>query len=104
MAESKQSEKFYLERFGVTDRELLAAMGRVKGRDVDSAGLYFEHTVGESISMEESLVKRASKSISQGVGGRATAGEKTGYAYSDVITLRQLEQAADPARYTPPPP
>src|SRR5437588_12748190 len=49
--------------------------------------------------MEEGLVKRASKSISQGVGVRATAGEKTGYAYSDEITLRQLEQAADTARY-----
>src|SRR2546427_2910113 len=99
MAESKQSEKFYLERFGVTDRELLAAMGRVKVRDVDYADLYFEHTVDESISMEERLVKRASKSISPGVGGRATAGGKTGYAYSDEITLRQLEQAADTARY-----
>ncbi|MEK7797670.1 MAG: metalloprotease TldD, partial [Nitrospirota bacterium] len=61
--------------------------------------LYFEHTVAESISMEESLVKRASKSISQGVGVRATAGEKTGYAYSDEITLKQLEQAAETARY-----
>src|SRR2546425_5341454 len=99
MAESRQSEKFYLERFGVTDRELLAAMGRVKVRDVDYADLYFEHTVDESISMEESLVKRAAKSVSQGVGVRATAGEKTGYAYSDEITLRQLEQAADTARY-----
>src|SRR5437879_9152462 len=98
MAESKQSEKFYLERFGMTDRELLAAMGRVKVRDVDYADLYFEHTVDESISMEESLVKRASKSISQGVGVRATAGEKTGYAYSDEITLRQLEQAAEIGR------
>src|SRR5256886_12908748 len=65
----------------------------------DYADLYFEHTVDESISMEESLVKRASKSVSQGVGVRATAGEKTGYAYSDEITLRQLEQAADTARY-----
>ncbi len=90
---------FYLERFGVTDREVLAAMGRVKVRDVDYADLYFEHTVAESISMEESLVKRASKSISQGAGVRATAGEKTGYAYSDEITLTQLEQAAETARY-----
>ncbi len=99
MAEHRQSEKFYLERFGVTDREVLAAMGRVKVRDVDYADLYFEHTVAESISMEESLVKRASKSVSQGAGVRATAGEKTGYAYSDEITLKQLEQAAETARY-----
>ncbi len=99
MADNRQSETFYLERFGVTDREVLVAMGRVKVRDVDYADLYFEHTVAESISMEESLVKRASKSISQGAGVRATSGEKTGYAYSDEITLKQLEQAAETARY-----
>src|SRR2546428_10430014 len=94
MVESKQSEKFYLERFGVTDRELLAAMGRGKGRDVDYADLYFEHTVDESISMEGSLVKRASKSISPGGGGRAAAGEKTGYGYPGENTVGQLGQAA----------
>jgi TldD protein len=99
MAEARPSERFYLEQFGVTGREIQTAMGKVKVRDVDYADLYFEHTVAESVSMEESLVKRASKSISQGVGVRATAGEKTGYAYSDEITLQQLEQAADTARY-----
>lgn len=99
MAQGPRGEGGYLETFGVTSRELQTVMGKVKVRDVDYADLYFEHTVAESVSMEESLVKRASKSISQGVGVRATAGEKTGYAYSDEITLRQLEQAADTARY-----
>ena len=99
MTDAQQSGKFYLEQFGMTDREVLKAMGRVKVRDVDYADLYFEHTVAESISMEEGLVKRASKSISQGAGVRATSGEKTGYAYSDEITLKQLEQAAETARY-----
>ena len=92
-------DKEYLEKFGITGREVQAAMGKVKVRDVDYADLYFEHTVSESVSMEESLVKRASKSISQGVGVRATAAEKTGYAYSDEISVAQLEQAADTARY-----
>ncbi len=92
-------DKQYLEEFGITGHEVQTVMGKVKVRDVDYADLYFEHTVAESVSMEESLVKRASKSISQGVGVRATAGEKTGYAYSDEISLSQLEQAADTARY-----
>jgi len=99
MVDNRQVETVGLARFGMTDREVLAAMGRVKVRDVDYADLYFEHTVAETISMEESLVKRASSSISQGVGVRATSGEKTGYAYSDEITLAQLEQAAETARY-----
>lgn len=88
-----------LDSFGVTEREVCAALGRVKVRDVDYADLYFESNVTESVSMEESLVKRATKSISQGVGVRATAGEKTGFAYSDELTKQDLELAADTARY-----
>ena len=88
-----------LASFGLTEGEVLGALGRVKVRDVDYADLYFESCVSESVSMEESLVKRATKSVSQGVGVRATAGEKTGFAYSDELTKKDLELAADTARY-----
>ena len=92
-------ELVQLKSFGVTEGEVLGALGRVKVRDVDYADLYFESCVSESVSMEESLVKRATKSVSQGVGVRATAGEKTGFAYSDELTKQDLELAADTARY-----
>ena len=49
--------------------------------------------------MEEGIVKRATKSIGQGVGVRAISGEKTGFAYSDELTKKDLEIAADTARY-----
>jgi TldD protein len=88
-----------LTAFGLTEGEVLGALGRVKVRGVDYADLYFESCVSESVSMEESLVKRATKSVSQGVGVRATAGEKTGFAYSDELTKMALELAADTARY-----
>jgi TldD protein len=92
-------ELVQLTSFGLTEGEVLGALGRVKVRDVDYADLYFESCVSESVSMEESLVKRATKSVSQGVGVRATAGEKTGFAYSDELTKKDLELAADTARY-----
>ena len=92
-------ELIELTSFGLTEGEVLGALGRVKVRDVDYADLYFESCVSESVSMEESLVKRATKSVSQGVGVRATAGEKTGFAYSDELTKKDLELAADTARY-----
>jgi TldD protein len=88
-----------LASFGLTEGEVLGALGRVSVRNVDYADLYFESCVSESVSMEESLVKRATKSVSQGVGVRATAGEKTGFAYSDELTKKDLELAADTARY-----
>jgi TldD protein len=92
-------ELVQLTSFGLTEGEVLGALGRVKVRDVDYADLYFEFCASESVSMEESLVKRATKSVSQGVGVRATAGEKTGFAYSDELTKKDLELAADTARY-----
>jgi len=99
MRDKPMAQLVPLDSFGVTEREVCAALARVKVREIDYADLYFESSVNESISMEESLVKRATKSISQGVGVRATAGEKTGFAYSDELTRRDLELAADTARY-----
>ena len=69
-------ELVQLTSFGLTEDEVLGALGRVKVRDVDYADLYFESCVSESVSMEESLVKRATKSVSQGVGGEGNSGRK----------------------------
>ena len=93
------NESGALARFGVTDRDIEQALGRVKVSAVDYADLYFEYCQSESVSMEEGIVKRATKSVGQGVGVRATAGEKTGFAYSDELTPRDLNIAADTARY-----
>ena len=88
-----------LTQFGLTEQEVQHTLGVVKVRDVDYADLYFESCLSESVSMEEGIVKRAVKSVSQGAGVRATAGEKTGFAYSDELTKRDLEIAAGTARY-----
>jgi TldD protein len=93
------TEPVQLAVFGVTETDARHVLDRLNVRDVDYADLYFESRVAESVSMEEGIVKRAVKSISQGVGVRATAGEKTGFAYSDDLTKKDLELAADTARY-----
>ena len=69
------------------------------GKRIDYADLYFEYRVNEEVGLEEGIVKQAAKSISQGVGVRATAEEKTGFAYSDEITVSALQLAAERARY-----
>ena len=52
----------------------------------------------ESWALEDGIVKDGSASIEQGVGVRALAGEKTGFAYSDEIVLPALEEASRAAR------
>ncbi len=95
----KQGVGAELGQFGISENEVCQALAKAKPRSVDYADLYFESCLNEAVSMEEGLVKRATKSLSQGVGVRATAGEKTGFAYSDEITRRDMELAADAARY-----
>ena len=65
---------------------------------VDSADLYFQLSREESWALEDGIVKEGSASIEQGVGVRAVAGEKTGFAYSDEIVLPALEEASRAAR------
>jgi len=77
--EMQVPEKFFLERFGLTERTLERTLGTVLGKRIDYADLYFEYRVNEEIGLEEGIVKQAAKSISQGAGVRATAEEKTGF-------------------------
>ena len=83
-----------LERFGVDESTLTKTLEEVLGRQVDDADLFFEHIQTEGIGLEQGIVKRASRSIRQGVGVRAVSGERTGYAHSDEIDGRQLLEAA----------
>src|SRR6266849_6632282 len=71
--------------------------GALKGR-VDDADIYLEYRVNEELVLEESVVKKASRHVSQGAGVRAQAGTRTGYAHTDAITLHNLEEAARQAR------
>jgi len=64
---------------------------------VDAADLYFQHSVTESWFFEDGIVKQGSHHTEQGVGVRAMAGEKQGFAYSDEIALPALTDAAGAA-------
>src|SRR5581483_12256069 len=83
---------------GLDDARLERVFGEVLTHSVDFADLYFQLARQESWSLEDGIVKDGSASIEQGVGVRALAGEKTGFAYSDEIILPALEQASRAAR------
>jgi TldD protein len=91
-------EQFFLAQYGLTSRQLDQVLGTALERRADHADLYFEARTVEAVSLEEGLVKKTARSISQGVGVRVLAGERTGYAHSDDITLDTLQIAARTAR------
>ncbi|MGI9307961.1 MAG: metalloprotease TldD [Gammaproteobacteria bacterium] len=82
---------------GLEEAHLELALRKLLRGGVDMADLYFQFVRHEGWSMEDGIVKEGSHSIDQGVGVRAVAGEKTGFAYSDEIVLPALMQASDAA-------
>jgi TldD protein len=95
---SMTPQRFFAERFGIAKESLGRILGGVLGKAADDGDIYFEYLVGEAINLEDGVVKRASKSISQGAGVRAIAESRTGYGYSDDITIENLALAARTAR------
>ena len=87
-----------LEPAGLGERQLTSTLGRVMRGGVDYADLYFQVSRQESWNLEDGIIREGSFSLDQGVGVRATSGEKTGFAYSDELILPALEQAAGAAR------
>jgi TldD protein len=91
--------RFFLERYGLSETSLDRVLGTAVAARADYADCYFEFRVNQSASLEDGLVKKAARGIRQGVGVRVLADTRTGYAYSDEVTLDRLELAARTARY-----
>jgi TldD protein len=87
-----------LDPAGLTEQRLDKVLGTVMGSAVDYGDLYFQLSREESWALEDGIVKEGAHSIEQGVGVRALAGEKTGFAYSDEILLPALSEASHAAR------
>jgi len=95
---SEDPRGFFLERFGLDDRSLDAALGTALERPVDYADLFFEYATQDSVALEEGIVKSGSRHLEQGVGVRAQSGERQGYAHSDDVTVESVQLAAATAR------
>ncbi|KJF81143.1 metalloprotease TldD [Photobacterium angustum] len=91
-------ENTMLDQSGLGRDELHNILGLIAARDVDYADIYFQSCWHESLVLEDSIIKDGSFNIDRGVGVRAVAGEKTGFAYSDQINPLALTQSAKAAR------
>jgi len=83
---------------GIDERVIEKALREMYLHRLDDADLYFQHTRYESWSLEEGIVKSGNFSIDQGVGVRAVSGDKTAFAYADVVNADTLMQAAKSTR------
>ena len=81
---------FFADRYGLTEGRLDVLVGSAARGQVDYADVFVEHQVTEDLLLEDGVVKKASRTISQGAGVRAQAGVRTGYAYTDELAPEHL--------------
>jgi len=89
-----EPKRFFLDRFALDERVLEDTIETALARKADFADLYFEFRISEGFALEEGIVKKAAKNVSQGAGVRVVAGDKTGCAHSDDVTVDALQLAS----------
>jgi len=84
----------YLDHFGVTQKMILEVIAEGLSRGGDYCDLYFQHSINNSIALEDNSVNRAFSNVSFGVGIRVLNGDQTGFSYTEDITINAMKSAA----------
>ena len=80
------------------ENDLNSALDSLMGVGIDAADLYFQNSQQESWVLEDGIVRDGQFSLEKGVGVRAMSGEKTGFAYSDDLSLNAILRASSNAK------
>lgn len=85
---------FALDHFNINESDLNKVLTAALEKGGDYADLFFEHSYRNNIGLQDGAVNRASSNIDFGMGVRVLAGDQTGYAYVENVTLDEMLKAA----------
>ncbi|NOZ09377.1 MAG: TldD/PmbA family protein [FCB group bacterium] len=92
--EMSMQQSDFLKIFAVDENIINAVISTAMSKGGDYCDLFFEHSVGNSIRLEDGAVNRAGSNVDYGVGIRVLKGDQTGYSYSEEITPEAMKLAA----------
>ena len=94
----KLAEKHFLLNNQLNLAQAESVLNTAYCRGIDSADLYFQFSTHENWVLEDGIVKDGAFHQDQGAGIRSMVGEKTGFSYSEDLSLPALLNAAKAAR------
>lgn len=83
-----------MNHFGVNEEDIKKVLSVALEKGGSYADIFFEHTFGNNISLQDGAVNRCNSNIDFGVGVRVLSGDQTGYAYVENVTLDEMLKAA----------
>jgi len=90
----EEASSYLLSPSGITVPDLEIQLSKAMVPGVDFVDLYFQRVYSEGWVLEDGNVKEGSYSISGGVGVRVISDDKTGFSYSDDISLGAIQKAS----------
>lgn len=84
----------FREWFGIDQAMLSRVFGVLTANGADIADVYFQHRRTTVLEMQEGVIKRADTDVLQGVGLRVVNGDRTGYGFTEELTLPAMMAAA----------
>jgi len=85
---------YFFREFGVDEQLCRRLLTKALSRGGDFADLYFEHTVSDSVHLEDGRVDRSYGSVKLGVGIRTVQDDRVGYGFTEELTLEAMLSAA----------
>jgi TldD protein len=80
--------------FGLSSADLRAALETALAGGGEFAEVFLEHRTYDFINMEEDIIKETAESVSLGMGVRVLRGDRTGYGYTNDLSLDKVRKTA----------
>lgn len=93
--EKKSTNSFLLEnQFQLSTKDLYKILNIALSKGGRFAEIYLEHSKFKLIRMEEDIIKETDESVQLGLGIRVISEDKTGYSYTNDLSLSKIKEAA----------
>lgn len=93
-ASQARPRDYFQEAFGISGADMDRIMREALKNGGDFCDLYFQHSAGNWVVMEDGKINRAYTAVKLGMGVRVLKGEQTGYAFSQVLEMPAMLEAA----------
>ncbi len=84
----------FKDHFNLSEEELRKILNMALLKGGDFSEIFLEYKTFNFINMEEDIIKETAESISQGMGIRVLAGDRTGYGYTNDISFSKMKKTA----------
>jgi TldD protein len=94
---NEKSESNYFSQFGIDEAMLNRLLGVALSKGGTFADLFFQHSITNFIGLQDGEVNRAYSEVALGCGIRVLKGSQTGFAFTEDLTEKALNSAAQTA-------